>query len=62
MDLNNITYKYPLIKRDENYIDEYGMKDPYHWLENYDTENTKNFVKEQNEFSNNYFSQHSELK
>ncbi|XP_006631358.2 prolyl endopeptidase-like [Lepisosteus oculatus] len=47
-------FKYPVARRDETRVDDYhGTKivDPYAWLENPDSEETKAFVAEQNKLS-----------
>lgn len=49
--------EYPSIRRDENHIDSYHGKnvaDPYFWLEDPDSEETKKFVEQQNAISNEY--------
>lgn len=46
--------QYPEAKRDYTAIDEYHgltIVDPYRWLENPDSEETKNFIKSQNDLS-----------
>ncbi|GFX07185.1 prolyl endopeptidase [Trichonephila clavipes] len=47
-------FKYPEVKREETAIDEYhGVKvpDPYQWLEDPDSEETKKFVSLENDLS-----------
>ena len=50
-------YEYPKIRRDEMIVDNYhGMEinDPYRWLEDPDSEDTKKFVEEQNKLTNSF--------
>ncbi|CAG8479809.1 9682_t:CDS:10 [Paraglomus brasilianum] len=45
-------WEYPPVRRDENFYEElhgYKIYDPYRWLEDPDSEETKDFVKNQNE-------------
>jgi len=51
------TIAYPAIRRDENYYNSYHGKsiaDPYSWLEDPDSEETKTFVEEQNKITTEY--------
>jgi prolyl oligopeptidase len=50
-------YEYPKIRRDEMVLENYhGMEinDPYRWLEDPDSEETKKFVEEQNKLTNSF--------
>ncbi|KAG8183398.1 hypothetical protein JTE90_008300 [Oedothorax gibbosus] len=50
----SMKFKYPTVKRDETVFDEYHGKkvhDPYQWLENPDSQETKEFVRVQNELA-----------
>ena len=52
-----VAYKYPNARRDDSHFDEYhGNKvaDPYIWLENPDSDETKKFVEEQNAITTPY--------
>ncbi|MGK7945664.1 MAG: prolyl oligopeptidase family protein, partial [Microcystaceae cyanobacterium] len=52
--MTSVTYPYT---RQDNQVDTYHgitVKDPYRWLENPDTEETKNWIKAQNEVTFNY--------
>ena len=51
------TLKYPVIRRDENYFDSYhgrDVADPYNWLEDPDSEETRRFVEAENEITTEY--------
>ena len=52
-----VAYKYPNTRRDDSHFDEYhGNKvaDPYIWLENPESDETKKFVEEQNAITSPY--------
>ena len=51
--------KYPAIRRDNNHYDSYhgsDVADPYIWLEDPDSEETKTFVEDQNKITTEYLS------
>ncbi|CAB4044122.1 prolyl endopeptidase-like, partial [Paramuricea clavata] len=50
-------FNYPTVRRDSTIIDDYHGKkiaDPYAWLEDPDSQETKEFVEKQNEISSPY--------
>ncbi|CAF0839961.1 unnamed protein product, partial [Brachionus calyciflorus] len=52
--------KYPLVRRDETIVENFHgieIKDPYRWLEDPESEETKKFVDEQNELTNSFLDQ-----
>ncbi len=56
--LNAQTFKYPQTKKDKTKDNYFGheIKDPYRWLEDDNSAQTKAWVKEQNRFTENYLS------
>ncbi|MBI3235943.1 MAG: S9 family peptidase, partial [Bacteroidetes bacterium] len=59
MQIQSQTFKYPQTKKN-NHLDIYHgtrLMDPYHWLENDTAADTKQWVVEQNEVTNNYLEQ-----
>lgn len=60
----NTKFKYPEVRRDD-VVDNYlGTKvsDPYRWLENSNSEETKNFIEAQNLLTDSYLNSTSSLK
>ncbi|CAG7824134.1 unnamed protein product [Allacma fusca] len=54
---NQERIKYPTVRRNETvieYIHGYSIKDPYRWLEDPDSEETKKFIQEQNQLTTTY--------
>ncbi len=55
---NGVKFKYPITKKSEKSDDYFGVKikDPYRWLEDSSSSETKNWVKLQNQLTENFIS------